>query len=280
VAILVKVSVLAPVNILLAGFLCFSLASVVAAPPRATVSASHKAGFADLISGRKPGPNQVWKLQQHGIVFGDLDVYLSKSGLRTECSRSGIIVIARAPRFDVVAYNMRANAVWKPTLEKFAPADIMLKSLTLAGLPASSKFPLVASGSKEVNGLLCQTYSTTEGWTKQQIDLFQGKRFSDRFPRKAEFLGADLHVPIVVYHILEKIDGVPLIPLVPLNYGYVCLGNSKTTVVVTNNCRIVEAPKDWLKVPEGLKAVSSFQALNMDKAAESGINELFGGLDK
>ncbi len=279
-SVLVKVSVLAPVNILLAAFLCFSLAPVVAAPPEATASASHQAGFADLIRGREPGPSQVWRLQQHGIVFGDIDVYLSKNGLRAECPRSGITVIARAPRFDAVAFNLRANAVWKPTLEKFAPSDIMLKSLTLAGLPASSKFPLVASGSKEVNGLLCQTCSTTEAWTKQQIDLFQGKRFSDRFPRKAEFVGVDLHVPVAIYHILEKIDGVPLVPLVPLNYGYACLGRSKTTVVVTNNCKIVEAQKDWLKVPEGLKAVSSFQALNMDQAVESGINDLFSGLDK
>lgn len=268
------------VKLFLAACFCLVLPTASAAPPSANVSASHKTGFTDLISGKKPGPGQVWKLQQHGIVFGDIDVYLNKNGLRTECPRSGIIILAQAPKFDVVAYNVRAKTLWKPTLEKFAPADVMLKSLTLIGLPSASKFPLVPSGTKEVNGLVCQTYSTPDAWTKQQIALFKGKKFSDRFPRKAEFQGVDLHVPTVIYNILEKIDGAPMIPLLPLSYGYSCLGHARTTLVATNNCRITEAPKDWLTVPQGFKTVSSYQALNMDEAAESGIDELFGNLGK
>lgn len=240
----------------------------------------HKTGFTDLINGKKPGPGQVWKLQQHGIVFGDIDVYLNKNGVRTECPRSGITILAQAPKFSVVAYNVRAKTIWKPTLDKFAPADVMLKSLTLAGLPSASKFPLVPSGTKEVNGLVCQTYSTSDEWSKQQIALFKGKKFSQRFPRKAEFQGVDLHVPTVIYTILEKIDGAPMIPLMPLNYGYSCLGHAKTTLVATNNCRVAEAPKDWLTVPKGFKTVASYQALNMDEAAESGIDELFGSLGR
>ncbi len=268
------------VKLLLAACFCLVLPTASAAPLSANVSASHKTGFSDLISGKKPGPGQVWKLQQHGIVFGDIDVYLNKNGLRTECPRSGIIILAQAPKFDVVAYNVRAKTIWKPTLDKFAPADVMLKSLTLAGLPSASKFPLVPSGTKEVNGLVCQTYSTTDAWTKQQVALFQGKKFSQRFPRNAEFQGVDLHVPTVICNILEKIDGAPMIPLLPLNYSYSCLGRAKTTLVATNNCRVVEAPKDWLKVPQGFKTVSSYQALNMDEAAESGINELFGSFGR
>ncbi len=266
--------------LLLVGLTFFSFPSALAAPASTSPLGSHKAGFSDLISGRKPGPDQVWKLQQHGIVFGDIDVYLNKNGLRTECPRSGITIIAQAPKFDVVAYNWRAKTIWKPTLAKFAPADVMLKSLTLIGLPSASKFPLVPSGTKEVNGVVCQTYSTTDDWSKQQIALFKGKKFSDRFPRKAEFQGVDLHVPTVIYNILEKIDGAPMIPLLPLNYGYSCLGHARTTLVASNNCRVVAAPKDWLKLPEGFKTVTSYQALNMDEAAESGIDELFGSLGR
>jgi hypothetical protein len=274
-----------PVRLLLAALLCLSLPTAIAAPnTSATMSTSlpvtHRAGFTDLISGKKPGLGQVWKLQQHGIVFGDIDVYLNKNGLRTECPRSGITILAQAPKFDVVAYNVRAKTIWKPTLDKFAPADVMLKSLTSIGLPSASKFPLVPSGTKAVNGLVCQTYSTTDAWTKQQIALFKGQKFSDRFPRKAEFQGVDLHVPTVIYNILEKVDGAPMIPLLPLNYGYSCLGHAKTTLVATNNCRIVDAPKDWLKVPERFKTVTSYQALNMDEAAESGIDELFGSFGR
>jgi hypothetical protein len=70
-------------------------------------------------------------------------------------------------------------------------------------------------------------------WTKQQIALFKGKKFSDRFPRKAEFQGVDLHVPTVIYNILEKIDGAPMIPLLPLSYGYSCLGHARTTLVAS-----------------------------------------------
>lgn len=272
----------APLSIilLLVGFTFFSVPGALAAPASTGPLVSHKAGFSDLISGKKPGPDQVWKLQQHGIVFGDIDVYLNKNGLRTECSRSGITIIAQAPKFDVVAYNWRAKTIWKPTLAKFAPADVMLKSLTLIGLPSASKFPLVPSGTKEVNGVVCQIYSTTDDWSKQQIALFKGKKFSDRFPRKAEFQGVDLHVPTVIYNILEKIDGAPMIPLMPLNYGYSCLGHARTTLVASNNCRVVAAPKDWLKLPEGFKTVNSYQALNMDEAAESGIDELFGNLGR
>lgn len=272
----------APLSIilLLVGFTFFSVPGALAAPASTGPLVSHKAGFCDLISGKKPGPDQVWKLQQHGIVFGDIDVYLNKNGLRTECPRSGITIIAQAPKFDVVAYNWRAKTIWKPTLAKFAPADVMLKSLTLIGLPSASKFPLVPSGTKEVNGVVCQLYSTTDDWSKQQIALFKGKKFSDRFPRKAEFQGVDLHVPTVIYNILEKIDGAPMIPLMPLNYGYSCLGHARTTLVASNNCRVVAAPKDWLKLPEGFKTVNSYQALNMDEAAESGIDELFGNLGR
>ena len=272
----------APISkiLLLVGLTSFSFPSALAAPASTSPLVSHKAGFGDLISGKKPGPDQVWKLQQHGIVFGDIDVYLNKNGLRTECPRSGITIIAQAPKFDVVAYNWRAKTIWKPTLAKFAPADVMLKSLTSIGLPSASKFPLVPSGTKEVNGVVCQTYSTTDDWSKQQIALFQGKKFSDRFPRRAEFQGVDLHVPTVIYNILEKIDGAPMIPLLPLNYGYSCLGHAKTTLVATSNCRVIDAPKDWLKVPQGFKTVTSYQALNMDEAAESGIDELFGNFGR
>lgn len=266
--------------LLLVLFTLFSPPGAFAAPASPSPLVSHRAGFGDLISGKKPGPDQVWKLQQHGIVFGDIDVYINKNGLRTECPRSGITIIAQAPKFDVVAYNWHAKTIWKPTLAKFAPADVMLKSLTLIGLPSASKFPLVPSGTKEVNGVVCQVYSSTDDWSKQQIALFKGKKFSDRFPRKAEFQGIDLHVPVVIYNILEKIDGAPMIPLLPLNYGYSCLGHARTTLVASNNCRVVAAPKDWLKLPEGFKTVTSYQALNMDEAAESGIDELFGNLGK
>ncbi|MFA6211406.1 MAG: hypothetical protein WCT03_26635 [Candidatus Obscuribacterales bacterium] len=240
------------------------------------VGNSRKGAFDDLIRGKKPGVNQVWKLQQHGIVFGDVDVYFNASAMRADCPRSGVVIVAQAPRFEVVAYNLRSNSIWKPTREKFAPADVMLKSLTLAGLPSASKFPLVASAPKIVNGLTCQTYSSPPAWTKQQIDLFKDKRFSDRFPRKAEFQGVDLRLPKDIYYILEKIDGAPNIPLLTLNYGYTCLGHTNTNIVVSNNCRIVDAPKDWLKIPTGMKTVAAFQALNMDQAVESGINDLFG----
>ena len=277
-------------RILLASFLCCSLVEAFAAPldavghratgPNAVVSASRQSPFADLIAGKKLGPGQVWKLQQHGVVFGDIDVCFNKSGVRTNCVRSGITVVAQAPRFDIVAYNVRAKAVWKPTLEQFAPADVMLKSLTVAGLPLSSRLPVVPSGAKVVNGFVCQTYTSTDAWTKQQIASFQNSNFGSRFPRRAEFQGIDMQVNKTIYKILEKIYGAPNIPLLPLNYSYTCLAHRKTVLVTTYSCRIAEAAKDWLKIPEGLKSVSSFQALNMDQAAQSGIDELFSGLDK
>lgn len=127
---------------------------------KAALGTNRKGTFDDLIKGKRPGVNQVWKLQQHGIVFGDTDVYFNAGGIRIDCPRSGVVIIAQAPRFDVVAYNLRSNSIWKPTREKFAPADVMLKTLTLAGLPSASKFPLVATGPKVVNGLTCQTYSS------------------------------------------------------------------------------------------------------------------------
>ncbi|CAN5132208.1 hypothetical protein BH11CYA1_BH11CYA1_06930 [soil metagenome] len=267
-------------KLLLLVSLCLSLQDALAAPKLTSLSEYRKAGFADLIAEKQLKAGQVWKLQQHGVVFGDLDVYISKNGLRTDCARSGITVIAQGPRFDVVAFNLRANAIWKPSRDKFAPAEAMLKSLTLAGLPSSSKFPLVPSKPKIVNGLKCETYSTTNAWSKQQIDLFADKRFSARFPRRAEFQGIDLHVPKDIYSILEKIDGAPSLPLLPLEYSYDCLNGKRTTLVGSSTCRIVEAPKDWLKLPTGLKTVTSFQALNMDQAAQSGINELFGDLGR
>ena len=293
VSILVRAVASLPVKtsarILLASFLCISLAEAYAAPAKAAPSAvpadapvpvSHQAVFADLIAGRKPGVGQVWKLRQHSVVFGDIDVCFNKNGLRTNCVRSGITVVAQAPRFAIVAYNVRANAIWKPTLEQFAPADVMLKSLTVAGLPLASRIPVVPSGVKVVNGVVCRTYTSTAAWTRQQIASFQNSSFGSRFPRRAEFQGVDLQVNPTIYKILEKLYGAPNVPLLPLNYSYDCLAHRKTVLVATDSCKIAESAKDWLKIPEGLKPVSSFQALNMDQAAQSGIDDLFSGLDR
>jgi len=125
--------------------------------------------------------NQVWSMHQKGLVLGEFDVLVSKIGLRASCRRSGITFVARPPRWQVIGFSQRSNAVWCPRQAQFDPTAALLKSFSITGLPYIAKIPLIQNGRKTVVGLNCKNFVTSAGWTSEQARELEQKNISNTF---------------------------------------------------------------------------------------------------
>lgn len=251
---------------------CFTSAwlfpTAFAIPPQTLQPAVH--------AGKRLRKGEVWHLKQSSILLGDYDVDVNAVGLRASCQRSGLVFVAAAPDWKAVCYNERAGNIWRPEKKDFTPAYSMFKSLNIAGMPSVSTLPLVESKKTKVLGFECNTYKTTAKFTSEQKAQLDQRLITSRFPREAEYRAARALLPVPACRLLENIFGMPAYGEMPLFYSYISFGHAVKSVLLTHSCAVVPEPKNWLSVPRQGKLVKNFAELNMDKGAESGIENLFG----
>lgn len=220
---------------------------------------------------------QAWNLNQSSLIMGEYEVFINKDGLRAHCSRSGLTFTAKAPDWKPVGFSLRAKSLWQPrSSDEFNPSAGPFKILAIGGIPALPSIPLVHKGTKDIQGLHCENFATSDEWTNAQTKLVGEGKFNSRSARKAQFQAAELNVPKPAYTILEQIYGLPRYPLAPIFYNYVSFQHAVKPVLVTNSIKVTKVPKDWLSVPKGLKSVKNAQDLNLDQTAQSGMENLFG----
>ena len=255
-------------------FLCLFSASVVVQAPCQSKSAATTAHAPSLM--QPPAAGQVWSLRQSSILLGDFDVLVGVSGLRASCKRSGITFVSRPPLWQPIGFSGRSQSVWYTTAAQFHPAEALMKSLSVfGGIPNVSNIPLHKRGRKVVYGLDCLDMATDEKYAAAQLVQCKQGYISNLQARSAEYQGAQLGLPAPVLTMLENIYGLPHGNTLPLFFRYINFNHGVKLILMTKSCSVTTPANDWLAVPSGLKKVSSFQELQMDAGAKSGIENLF-----
>lgn len=224
----------------------------------------------------KVPPGKLLALHQSSLILGDFDVLIGTEGLKASCKRSGITFVSRPPAWNPVGYSSFSRAVWKPPRTNFSPINDMCKSLPMLGLPNTWSIPVVRTGQKDVSGFTCESFSTTQAWTKEQVKQYNQGLIQRTSPRSADYNGANLGLPAAACQILERIYGVPSCSLLPIHFTYDKLRRSIGVGLKTESYNIVIPPKNWLDIPAEYKTVKTFNELNMDKGAQAGAEDLFG----
>ncbi|MBP9093968.1 hypothetical protein KBI23_23300 [bacterium] len=256
--------------LLLIVLLSISLEAVYSAPP-------YKAAVAQF-NGKPTNlpPGKAWSLRQKSLILGEYEVFVSNVGLRASCKRSGLTFIARAPLWNPIGFSTLSGNIWRPKKENFAPVNDMCKSLSMLGLPNIWLIPVEHIGRKEASGFTCDNFSTTQAWTKDQLKQYSQGLIQRTSPYAAEYQAANVSLPKPACQILEQIYGVPSCSLLPIRFTYKKMTHNTNIALETTSCQIATPPKNWLDLPVNLKAVKTFNELNMDKGAQAGAEDLFG----
>lgn len=238
---------------------------------------SYKAESA-LFNGKttKLPPGKAWSLRQKSLILGEFDVFFNGSGLRASCKRSGITFIARPPLWNPIGFSLLSGNIWRPKLANFAPVNDMCKSLPMLGLPNIWLIPVEHVGRKEDSGFTCENFSTTKAWSKDQLKQYSQGLVQKTSPYAAEYQATNVNLPAPACRILEQIYGVPSCSLLPIHFTYKKMTHNTNIALETTSCQIVTPPKNWLDLPVNLKAVKTFNELNMDRGAQAGAEDLFG----
>lgn len=256
--------------LLLIALLIISIEPVYSGPSYKAESAKFNGKTTKLPQGK------AWSLRQKSLILGEFDVLFNGSGLRASCKRSGITFIARPPLWNPIGFSLLSGNIWKPKKENFSPVNDMCKSLSMLGLPNIWLIPVEHVGRKEVSGFTCDSFSTTQAWSKDQYKQYSQGLMQRTSPWAAEYQAANVNLPAPACRILEQIYGVPSCSLLPINFKYKKMTRNTSTALTTQSCQIVTPPKNWLDLPANLKTVNTFNALNMDKGAQAGAEDLFG----
>lgn len=219
---------------------------------------------------------KAWSLHQRSLILGEFDVFFNSTGLRASCKRSGLTFIAKPPLWNPIGFSTFSGSIWKPKRENFAPVNDMCKSLPMLGLPNIWLIPVEHVGRKDVSGFTCDSFKTSQKWTKDQLRQYSQGLMQRTSPMSAEYQAANVNLPGPACQILEQIYGVPSCSLLPIHFTYMKMTHSTGIGLSTESCHIVTPPKNWLDLPANLKPVKSFNELNMDKGAQAGAEDLFG----
>ncbi len=242
--------------------------AIAANPPNAS---AHKVALLP-----PPGAGQVWSLKQTSILLGDFEVLVSSSGLRAFCPRSGITFVARPPLWQPIGFSSRSRSIWYATTAQFHPADALMKSLSVfGGMPNVSNIPLHKRGRKVVHGLDCVDMSTDEKYSAAQLEQCNQGFISRMQARSAEYQGAQVAVPAPALNLLACIYGLPNGTTLPIFFRFINFNHGVKLVLMTEKCLVVTPGKDWLNLPTDYKRVNTFQELQMDAGAKSGVENLF-----
>jgi len=230
--------------------------------------------------GKSAGTPAVWLLKQQGIFSGEFDTYLSPQGLRAEGVRSHTIIIARPPRWDIVAFNTNAKTVWNGKLEDFRPTQGTQRLLTsVGGVPSLAGIKFPRSESRIQKGVKGKSYFTDAAWTAAQTALYQKNAITKLYPKYATYFGAtEIPASPQARTILERLFSSPILDLVPIEYKYEQFNGTKKIILVTFSAKPGSARPDWLTVPAGLRRVGSMEEVSMDSTSQEGLDEMLDNI--
>lgn len=193
----------------------------------------------------KPAPakgDSGWYLYQTSGVFGDQDVHISKNGIRIVDRKSGLTVLSKAPKWNVLAINPKAKTYCSTDTSKYVgmtPPEV----LTRCGA-GTAKIPFVKESRTQVAGVDAQALITPKTYEQQQEKALKNESASPYFIRNARFVVADkVTVPPQAAKILSLHYDVPTPAAgVPADMKYFDLKGNLHIVLVTST--IQSAPVD------------------------------------
>ncbi len=188
------------------------------------------------IPAEKPAPKfDGWYLYQTSGVFGDQDVNISKNGIRIVDRKSGLTVVSKAPKWDVITIHPKAKTYCTSAPANYigmTPADV----LTRCGA-GTAKIPFTKEARAEVAGMDVASFITPKTYEKQQEKAFNNESAGPYFIRNARFLVADkVTVPSQAAKILAQHYDVPAPAAgVPVDMKYFDLKGNLHIVLVTSS---------------------------------------------
>lgn len=166
-------------------------------------------------------------LRQTSRAMGTQTVNISQKGIYCSNKKTGMSVIARAPKWDIVTYNESTKTCISKPLKDYR--GLRVKFVSDFMKTNVDYLPFYFKEQNIENGLCLRRFTTVELLSKKQAEKLkaQGKTMTATMKLSdGEVISADLKVlddksvPPEISHFLSKFYGVPKKPGIPVSLRY------------------------------------------------------------
>lgn len=219
-----------------------------------------------------------WIFEQKSEVMGDQTVYVTRDAIKAVSKKTNVIVICKAPDFEVISYNDATRCRFSMPLKSYLPG--MHKMLAVATGVAYSDIPLDKVSERDTyDGLKSQTYVSQKWWDemrrKAKIDRHEKLRTA-RSARMTVTAVPEIHNRLALF--FSRYYGIPNVRKFPLNFGFVNKKDEFVSLLSTSSCRKAALKDKQFAVPIKYRLASDFTDVILNSSQQGSMDALFQGL--
>jgi hypothetical protein len=219
-----------------------------------------------------------WKLVQMCRDTGETFICLSDKAVKIETKRTQIIVISKAPDWNVYIFSNLTKAIIKLDLAHYDGQFHMVYAAF--GNPNFTTAPLCKFEDTKLWNIPIEKHHTLPNYAAQQINLYHARAFSGIFPRYVEYWTApSLSHSKQICTVLSRNYGCPDLHAVPIQLTWLpVVQDPKETQLRTIKCDPASFTDKDFEVPKGYKAVKEYQQVNPHTAGGNNDTLLYDAL--
>jgi hypothetical protein len=210
----------------------------------------------------EPPAEDGYTMQQTSDCLGEAQITVTKHALKEVTKRDGLVVVAKAPDWDVIFYNPKTKLVWKATLTNWhgrnPVGDIMDREPNLIASHAPDKM---------FNGIKMSHIVANEKVPRHK------QRGADYWYTK------EFGLPQQLCTIVQRDYAMPPADGFPIEYDHIG-GGVKITPLLTTNLQHKKIPASAFAVPDKMTRVNGTQMVmySNNKERSGFVQELLDGM--
>lgn len=206
-------------------------------------------------------------LVEDSTVSGHQIIYVTEHALKIDNDKLGATILCTAPNWDVFIYNRRSHRFFETTADKFKAS--FFQALTSVYGEGLCRLVWDKEGPTSLSGVPAIKYVCIPK-LNQEIKLRKIAIKEGHY-----WIASKLVLPASAYHVLAKIDSLPLLPGLPLAVNYTAVdGKTDSTLTLKSTRKITVSSTDFAR-PKGYAKAKSERDVFIDDAGQSAIEDMF-----
>jgi hypothetical protein len=220
-----------------------------------------------------------WILHQKSKLAGDDVVELVSDGLKITFPRTSMVLISKAPKWDIDVYNQSAKTHYKCPLSKFVGFGRLGFAIAVgfhyANVPLTRTTQITRYLATDVH-----SYGASPAYLKEMKENLKRDRKLHGMAKSALALTAkSWNLPAQEGLILSRLYGLAELQEPPLKFE--CIDNEGDKKLGLDTEKVVKskiADSEFVE-PQNYKLVPTMEAVSLDTQGESGLQSLLEGID-
>lgn len=217
-------------------------------------------------------------LKQKSKLAGDAEVTLTAHGLKVKFERTSMVLISKAPKWDVSAYNLSTHTTYSCPIQKFCGFNRIGFAVAVGFYTVNVPVCKTAASERYAN-IDTIVYETSPTYVKEIKENLKREGKIQGYIKSARVLTAKgWNLPEQEGLILSRLYGLSEVKEPPLRFNTVDCDGDKKEGLATDSIEKIQTTQSDFNEPVGYRRVSSFETVRLDKQGENGMESLLDTL--